>query len=227
VPCFYCGVRLRPSGPAMRTKDHVVPKSQGGTKTVEACLKCNAAKADKSLEEFRRIRGGIEFWGEMKARLEAEKTAWIYNFSTEKRTITPSSVPLPMYTATVDLSKVPQYPNGARTKKERNANQNLPNTLPNLRGQKFGAFTVIGWIGEEGRWEVICICGTKEVRTTRAVRNPLNTFDACVECRKPVGKLRSDIFKETGIEVSWEDCFQYVYGPYLGEAGKDKNEVTN
>lgn len=206
----------------MRTKDHVVPKSQGGTKTVDACLKYNGDKRDLSLEQFRRIRGGIEFWGEMKARQEREKTAWIYEFSAEKHTITPSLEPLPFYQATTDLSKVKQYPVAARTNRERKADK-LPNTLPDLHGYEFGAFRVTRWIKEGGRWEVVCICGTRDVRTTRAIRNPANTFDACIDCRRPVGKLRSDILKETGVEVSWEDCFQYIYSPYLVESGKDSN----
>jgi hypothetical protein len=210
----------------MRTKDHIVPKSKGGTRTVDACLKCNAAKKDLSLEEFRRIRGGIEFWGEIRARLEAEKTAWLVGNPLDYKKLNPpfEAPPRPVYVSTVDLSKIKQYPSAARTNEECKANV-LPPTLPDLRGQKFGAFTVQRWIGTAGRWEVVCICGVKEVRTTRAVRNLNNTFDACVDCRKPVGKLRSDIFKETGVEVSWEDCFQYIYERYLTEP-KAEQEYT-
>ncbi len=36
-----------------KTKDHVYPKSRGGTVTVKACQLCNRAKRDMSLEEFR------------------------------------------------------------------------------------------------------------------------------------------------------------------------------
>jgi hypothetical protein len=200
----------------MRTRDHVVPKSQGGIWTVPACLKCNGAKGDKSLEEFRRIRGGVEFWAEGRARQEREKTDWIYAFDSKKKTVIPSYYPRPAYISTTDLSKYNPQPSKAQTKKEHEAKIQAHNMPPDLRGQKFGALNVIRYILKEG-WEVVCICGAIEVRTTRAVRNPANSFDACIECRKPVGKLRSDIFKETGVEVSWDDCFQYVYGCYLKE----------
>ena len=36
-----------------KTKDHVVPKSLGGTRTVQACSLCNRRKGNTSLEEFR------------------------------------------------------------------------------------------------------------------------------------------------------------------------------
>lgn len=176
----------------MKTKDHVVPKSKGGTWTVDACLICNGAKADMSLEQFRQKRGGIEFYGEMCARQEDEKTRWIYDFSEENGTV-PS------------LTETPSRP--IHTPREYLKNIK---GLPQLWGYKFGGFTVVEYICN-GRWEVVCMCGTKEVRTTRAVRNPANTFDACVECRKPIGKLRSDYFKATGKNVSWEVCFQYLY----------------
>lgn len=48
-----------------KTKDHVVPKSQGGTRTVEACNLCNRLKRDMSLDEFRakQVEGAL-FYGE-------------------------------------------------------------------------------------------------------------------------------------------------------------------
>lgn len=138
-----------------------------------------------SLTEFRRKRGGIEFYGEMIARQEAEKTAFIYDFSAERQDVIPDPPP---YTGS-----------------------GLPHGCPDLRGIKYGGLTVLKYVGK-GRWDVVCMCGTKEVRTTRAVRNPCNTFDACVECRKPIGRLRSDFLKSTGKDVPWEVCFQYLYG---------------
>lgn len=52
--CWYCGDELQ-SGTA--TVDHVIPKSRGGCglqhNTVYACRRCNAAKDDMMLEEFR------------------------------------------------------------------------------------------------------------------------------------------------------------------------------
>ena len=145
MPCFYCGVRLRKSGPFQRTKDHVVPKSKGGIRTVFACLRCNQAKADMSLEEFRWLRGGVEFWGEMKARIEAEKVAWIYEFDPKQanpspRKITPQATVRPVYTPTVDLSKIKQYARSAEVKRKRKEQGLLPvgwcpPKKPDLRGQ--------------------------------------------------------------------------------------------
>lgn len=59
--CFYCGEHLsRKKG----TFDHIVPKSYGGTKLVNACQPCNNEKADLSLEQFRTLKGVDQFHGE-------------------------------------------------------------------------------------------------------------------------------------------------------------------
>ena len=47
-----------------KTRDHVVPKSLGGTITVKACQLCNRAKHDLSLDEYRSRVGGGLFYGE-------------------------------------------------------------------------------------------------------------------------------------------------------------------
>lgn len=199
----------------MRTKDHVVPKSKGGRKTVDACLKCNSAKADMSLDEFRWVRGGIEFWGEKQHRLEAEKTDWIYEFDPKNASITPSYEPASSFSSLSAIRRTSAKPHVPPPPPRQD--NGLPYGLPDLRGVKFGGWTVVRYLGKIGAknstpmWEVICLCGAKENRTTRAIRNPANSFDACVECRRPVGKLRSDIFKETGIQLSWDDCFLYTY----------------
>jgi hypothetical protein len=201
----------------MRTRDHVVPKSKGGTKTVWACLKCNALKADLSLEEFRQLRGGIEFWGEMRKRLADQETAWILSDpaghgSPEKKKVVAQVNERPSYEPTVDLSKIKRYtigPKIKRGKEESTRGIAVPCAPPDLLGVKFGRFTVERRL--TGKWEVRCACGAMEVRKSKAIRNPANTFDACVECRRPVRKLHTDIFKETGVEVSWEDCFWYIY----------------
>ncbi len=239
MPCFYCGTRLKKSGPAMKTRDHVVPKSQGGRWTVDACLRCNAAKKDMSLEEFRQLRGGIEFFGEMRERLVNEATSWIvegpqdvnvvhyqrlesapiYYPPTEKRFLQPIPTTRPVYTATFDISKITSVSRTLKTSKERKAhkvhvgqeNNHSNSHIPvDLVGVKFGAFTVARRL--TGKWEVECICGAIDHRQTKAILNPKNTFDACEDCRRPVGKLRSDIFRETGVEVTWEDCFAHIYG---------------
>ena len=54
--CWYCGHPLLNSMPIRdrsKTKDHVYPRSRGGTVTVKACQLCNRAKRDQTLEEFR------------------------------------------------------------------------------------------------------------------------------------------------------------------------------
>jgi hypothetical protein len=181
-----------------------------------------------SLEEFRVLRGGVEFYGEMVARQEREKTDWIWAFShppaevpPEKRKVVPKIVALPVYTPMVDVDKIKRYPTTAKRKRKAKNPPSPP--MSDLQGHKFGAFTVIR--RGIGKWEVKCFCGAREYRSTKAALNPKNTFDACVDCRKPVGKLKSDIFMETGVEVTWEDCFQYIYGSLLEKAltqeGKD------
>lgn len=58
--CYYCGVDLTEE---TATRDHVIPKSQGGTdaseNVVPCCLKCNREKADMSIGEFME---GSEWW---------------------------------------------------------------------------------------------------------------------------------------------------------------------
>ncbi len=54
-----------PSGrKAERLSCHVVPKSLGGTITVNACQLCNRAKRDLSVDEYRSKVGGGLFYGE-------------------------------------------------------------------------------------------------------------------------------------------------------------------
>jgi HNH endonuclease len=234
MPCFYCGVRLRKGGIFQKTKDHVVPKSKGGVWTVDACLKCNQAKKDMSLEEFRALRGGIEFFGEMRERLVNEATSWIVEAPEDlsvvhyqQKHVAPQTIQRPRYDTSVDLSKIKTYTRNAKTKQERKdvAHYTDANRPPDLYGVRFGAFIVTRRL--VGKWEVQCICGAIDHRSTKAVLNPANTFDACVDCRKPVGKLRSDIYKETGIEVSWEDCFQHIYGEFINAVAADMSDLPS
>lgn len=220
----------------MKTKDHVVPKSQGGIWTVDACLKCNQRKADMSVDAFRRLCGGIEFFGEMRERLVNETTSWIVEgpqdlnvVHNQPRSVVPQQ--RSVHVATVDLGRIKQYPRGAKTNKERKEqkkhegqenNFSTSHIPPDLVGVKFGAFTVLRRL--TGKWEVECMCGAIDHRSSKAVLNPANTFDACDDCRRPIDKLRRDIFKEFGVDVSWEDCFRYIYEPYLGrEKGNSEN----
>jgi len=55
--CFYCANLLTLSGPDSNlTDDHLVPKITGGCECcgnrVAACLRCNAMKGQRSIEEF-------------------------------------------------------------------------------------------------------------------------------------------------------------------------------
>lgn len=181
----------------MKTRDHVVPKSQGGVWTVDACLRCNAAKKDMSLDSFRRLRRGIEFFGEMRERLVNEATSWIVEGPEDENVvhrqmhrIVPQIVQRPVYEATVDLSKIKQYTRGAKIKKERKEDKTVPGISPlrsDLLGTKFGALTILGRV--TGKWVVECMCGAIEHRSTKAVLNPNNKSDSCAACRRPVGNF--------------------------------------
>jgi len=151
----------------------------------------------------------VEFWAEMHMRLANTETAWIVVDPpiVEKKKVMAQNYERPVYKPTIDLSQISKKERKER--REWTAGVCIPCPPPDLLGVKFGAFTVVNRI--TGKWVVECICGAIEYRSSKAVLNPANTFDACVECRRPVGKLRSDIFKETGVQVSWEDCFKYIY----------------
>lgn len=59
-----------------------------------------------------------------------------------------------------------------------------PTTHEDLTGTEFGWFKVIGLHAERrGRWIVRCSCGDYEVRTPKAIKNPMNSNDKCRECR--------------------------------------------
>lgn len=44
-PCAYCGQEAN-------TKDHLIPKSLGGSRTIPACFRCNNAKDNMYLADF-------------------------------------------------------------------------------------------------------------------------------------------------------------------------------
>ena len=62
--CFYCGRSVwewkyrmyAATPPGARTKDHLHPRSKGGTQLVTACHECNDEKRDMTLNEYRLIR---------------------------------------------------------------------------------------------------------------------------------------------------------------------------
>ena len=68
-----------------------------------------------------------------------------------------------------------------------------------LRGLKFGKFTVVGKYGKSKHngtlWVVRCECGHFESRCNRAIKNPHNFGDRCELCRKIANEKRREILK--------------------------------
>lgn len=70
--CWYCGVQMVPVGlsPVRQTRDHIVPRANGGTdewwNCVPCCRACNRRKGVLSLEEWRLVgpANGGKFWAE-------------------------------------------------------------------------------------------------------------------------------------------------------------------
>lgn len=66
--CWYCGSDLFLRGLFVGAIDHVKPVAHGGTNDpdnlVPACKPCNQLKLDKTLAEFRAMKGGDLFWFE-------------------------------------------------------------------------------------------------------------------------------------------------------------------
>lgn len=65
--CWYCGKVLQShldGREDFRTKDHKIPKSEGGTQTVTCCFGCNQEKKDMSVDEFREVMKVTNFYGE-------------------------------------------------------------------------------------------------------------------------------------------------------------------
>lgn len=66
-------------------------------------------------------------------------------------------------------------------------------TGEDLTGRRVGRFQVIGMYRlRAGRWVVRCDCGDFEIRTAKAIKNPANSGDKCVVCRKIDLSLRHD-----------------------------------
>lgn len=69
--CFYCGIKLTADN---RSRDHVHPRSRGGLgkryNLVPACKECNVAKGSKSVNIFRRITIGNEWFHGERAEIE-------------------------------------------------------------------------------------------------------------------------------------------------------------
>lgn len=80
----------------------------------------------------------------------------------------------------------------------------VPRDAPDLTGVRYGRMTVLGMSekgGKKGaRWVVRCLCGTYSLRTTRAVKSPLNRGDMCAECNY-VEQLKKKRRWEMGLEA--------------------------
>lgn len=71
-----------------------------------------------------------------------------------------------------------------------------------LVGRRFGRFTVLGLSACSSRaWVVRCDCGRYSLRTSKAIKNPVNVGDMCEHCRHLVYLRRTDIWRRTGKHV--------------------------
>lgn len=65
LPCAYCH-RTMVAAPSrsscMATRDHIVPQSQGGHRTVWACWTCNTLKGEMMPGEWRKFRDANPEW---------------------------------------------------------------------------------------------------------------------------------------------------------------------
>ena len=78
-----------------------------------------------------------------------------------------------------------------------------------LHGIKFGRLTTIGASAIKGSgngrkkvrmWVCRCSCGMFVYRTPKAIKNPKNDADACIECRHHMAKKKSELWRRAGIE---------------------------
>ena len=65
--CHYCRVTLTRTTATnhradMYTRDHIHPKSLGGTKTVPCCLRCNGMKGNLTAREWNQWRADTPDW---------------------------------------------------------------------------------------------------------------------------------------------------------------------
>ncbi len=80
-----------------------------------------------------------------------------------------------------------------------------PPSFLDLRGHRFGRFTVVGHLGKmaaginaKPMWLVRCTCGDYESRTAKACRNVANAADCCDKCRELLHLKREEYFRRTG-----------------------------
>jgi hypothetical protein len=73
--CTYCRREMVPYSNTHPTRDHVIPKSKGGRKTVWCCTKCNNAKGDMLPEEWQRFMQDFPDWWKIAGREAAGRKA--------------------------------------------------------------------------------------------------------------------------------------------------------
>lgn len=61
-------------------------------------------------------------------------------------------------------------------------------TFKDLRGEKMGWFTVVGFLGKSNpkksaRWLLKCSCGHYEARSAKAVKAAASATECCLNCR--------------------------------------------
>lgn len=77
--CCYCNRTLEATSSPSRvaaTKDHVVPKSEGGVETVWACWQCNHIKANMPLVEWQRFMAENPGWWSRQSGIR-QRRLWV------------------------------------------------------------------------------------------------------------------------------------------------------
>ncbi|MBQ4855655.1 hypothetical protein IMW82_13335 [Rhodanobacter sp. B2A1Ga4] len=77
----------------------------------------------------------------------------------------------------------------------------IPLSIRNLLGYKFGRLTVIGLALVPNRWVVRCSCGVYSLRTTKAIRNTKNNIDCCLSCMHQLYLRRREHHARTGRDI--------------------------
>lgn len=84
------------SSPLSATKDHVIPKSRGGTFTAWCCRQCNQIKADMSLIEWARFMQSYpEWWQRFRTRGQVNRELYRARYRQELKSRFPFFVALP------------------------------------------------------------------------------------------------------------------------------------
>lgn len=94
-----------------------------------------------------------------------------------------------------------------------------------VSGMKFGKFTVLKKASTgPARYACVCECGVTELRSSKAIRNKNNKYDACKECRDFVYNTRRNLYARTGVDVDYEVAFHIAFS---GDDVKVTGRVVN